>query len=86
MAARMLGIEEAEAGDQQWDAIGEICNMVAGNFKAKLPGVGERCMLSVPTIVVGSNYCLRAIAGGLRLEYRFRVNDMLSRIILELQQ
>src|SRR3569833_1256334 len=56
VAGHMLGMDPAEVGDQQWDAIGEVCNMVAGNFKAKLPGIGERCMLSVPTIVVGSNY------------------------------
>lgn len=86
MAARMLGIEEEDAGDQQWDAIGEICNMVAGNFKAKLPRLGERCMLSVPTIVVGSNYSLRAVAGGLRLRYCFQVSAMPCRITLELQQ
>ncbi len=85
MAARMLGVEEDAVGDQQWDAIGEICNMVAGNFKAKLPNIGQRCMLSVPTIVVGSNYRLRAVAGRIRLEYRFRVKTAAARVILELQ-
>ena len=85
MAARMLGITEAEAGDQQWDAIGEICNMVAGNFKSKLPGIGERCMLSVPTIVVGSNYRLRTVAAKRRLEYRFLVQGAPLRVTLELQ-
>lgn len=86
MAACMLGVDEAEAGEQQWDAIGEIANMIAGNFKAKLPGIGERSMLSVPTIVVGSNYRLRTVAGRLRLEYRFTVNSAPARVSLELQQ
>jgi CheY-specific phosphatase CheX len=86
MAAKMLGVDEAEAGDQQWDAIGEICNMVAGNFKSKLPGIGERCLLSVPTIVVGSNYRLRTVAGRRRLDYRFHVNLAPARVTLDLQR
>jgi chemotaxis protein CheX len=86
MAAKMLGVDETEAGDQQWDAIGEICNMVAGNFKSKLPGIGERCMLSVPTIVVGTNYRLRTVAGRRRLDYHFQVNQAQARVTLDLQR
>ena len=37
------------------DALGEICNIVAGYFKAKV-GLGDTCMLSVPTIIVGQDY------------------------------
>lgn len=85
MTARMLGIDESDAGEQQWDAIGEICNMIAGNFKSKLPGIGEHCMLSVPTIVVGSNYRLRTIAGKRRLEYRFRIGAACGRVSLEVE-
>ena len=84
MAARLLGVDEADAGDQQWDAIGEMCNMVAGNFKSKLPG-GDRCMLSVPTIVVGSNYRLRTVSGRHKVEYRFRVATAPIRITLEVE-
>ena len=39
-----------------WDALGEICNMVAGNFKNKIPGMGDGCMLSVPTVITGGDY------------------------------
>ena|SRR5581483_6553150 len=86
MAAKMLGIEEELAGEQQWDALGEICNMIAGNFKSKLPGIGEHCMLSVPTIVVGSNYQVRSLARRHRMEYRFRVDGAPAHLTLELQQ
>lgn len=86
LAARLLGVDEANAGDQQWDAIGEMCNMIGGNFKSKLPGIGERCMLSVPTIVVGSNYRLHTVAGKRKLEYRFAVAGAPLQIALELQK
>ena len=37
------------------DALGEICKVVAGYFKAKI-GLGEACGLSVPTIIAGRDY------------------------------
>lgn len=56
MASRMLGLDEQQAGPEMWDAIGEICNMVAGNFKNKVSGLGDGCMLSVPTVITGADY------------------------------
>ena len=46
------------------DAIAEICNMVAGNFKAKIPALGDNCMLSVPTVIRGDDYEMVSIADG----------------------
>ncbi len=60
MAARLLGTEPDQASHEMWDAIGEICNMVAGNFKNKIAGLG--CMLSVPTVITGGNYRLHSVA------------------------
>jgi len=56
LASKMLQTEIHEFDEQSLDAIGEICNMVAGNLKAKLPGVGDRCSISTPTIISGSSY------------------------------
>lgn len=56
LASKMLQTEIHDFNEQSLDAIGEICNMVAGNLKAKLPGVGDRCAISTPTIISGSSY------------------------------
>src|SRR5258708_8195687 len=64
MASRMLGVDAEEAGEEKWDAVGEVCNMVTGNFKNKLTGLSERCMLSCPTVIAGSDYQCRPMAGG----------------------
>jgi len=56
LASKMLQCETHDLNEQALDAIGEICNMVAGNLKAKLPGVGDRCSISTPTIISGSSY------------------------------
>ena len=61
MASRMLGIDPDKAGPEMWDAVGEICNMVAGNFKNKISGLGDGCMLSVPTVITGADYSLHAL-------------------------
>jgi chemotaxis protein CheX len=60
MASRMLGIDAEQAGSEMWDAVGEICNMVAGNFKNKITGLGDGCMLSVPTVITGTEYNLHS--------------------------
>lgn len=67
IASQMLGVAVEEAAAQQSDAIGEICNMVAGQFKSKI-GLEAECMLSVPTIVTGTDYQLRTRADHDRLE------------------
>jgi chemotaxis protein CheX len=68
MASKMLGMPPEEVDNDSWDALGEIANMIAGNFKGKLTGVGNHCMLSVPTIIVGSDYQTRSLAGGNMIE------------------
>jgi chemotaxis protein CheX len=68
MASKMLGVEPDEVGPELCDALGEVCNMVAGNFKNKIPGLSEECMLSVPTIITGSDYKLRSLADSPALE------------------
>ena len=67
VAKSMLG-DTADAGQQVADALGEICNMIAGNFKNKLAGTDERCLLSVPTVISGGEYRFHSLADGESLE------------------
>ena len=61
MASKMLGLEPGSIGEAMLDAVGEVCNMVAGNFKNKISGMADGCQLSVPTVITGENYSLRAL-------------------------
>ncbi|HUO13784.1 MAG TPA: chemotaxis protein CheX [Verrucomicrobiae bacterium] len=61
MASQMLGTDPAAAGAEMWDALGEICNMIAGNFKNKITGLGDGCVLSVPTVITGADYNLHSL-------------------------
>ena len=59
IASQMLGVPAEEASAQAADAIGEICNMVAGQFKAKI-GHEATCMLSIPTVITGKDYAVHS--------------------------
>ena len=75
IASKMLGISIEEASQEKWDAMGEVCNMVAGNFKSKLAGGGENCLLSVPTVITGADYQLRSLGDGETIELCLQFDD-----------
>lgn len=64
MAGRMLGSVGAVDPKDVPDAIAEICNMVAGNFKSKVTQLAENCLLSVPTVVRGEDYEMVTVSDG----------------------
>src|SRR5579863_4071465 len=68
MTSKMLGVPLDKVGPDVSDALGEVCNMVAGNFKNKIAGLAEGCMLSPPTVVTGSDYSLHSLAESPGLE------------------
>jgi len=84
MAAKMLGAEPAPDSPEIQDAFGEICNMVAGNFKNKIAGLGDNCMLSVPTVVTGSDYSLRSLADSDTVETTLLFDGLPFSVTLEI--
>jgi chemotaxis protein CheX len=58
LASLMLGGDATSNPQAGNDAIGELCNMVAGNFKAKVTGLADQCLLSVPTVISGVDYSM----------------------------
>jgi len=84
IARKMLG-DTATSADEVGDALGEICNMIAGNFKNKLAGTDERCMLSVPTVISGEEYSVHSMADGNSVETIVLFEDVPVAVRLELQ-
>jgi chemotaxis protein CheX len=72
MAAALTGMEIEALDDTVKDAIGEICNMVAGAWKGKIPTLASSCMLSTPTVVSGTNYQLHTQRPEFRIERHYR--------------
>lgn len=84
MASKMLGTDPDTTGPEIADACGEVCNMVAGNFKNKISGLNDGCMLSVPTVVTGRDYNLRSLADYPALEVRLELDGMPIVVSLEI--
>lgn len=76
MASKLLRVEAEDGSRVVLDALGEICNMVAGNFKNKIAGLGDGCMLSVPTVITGKNFSLHSLADSAALEVRLLFEGM----------
>lgn len=86
MAGKMLGLPPEQVDNDSWDALGEVANMIAGNFKGKLSGVGNHCMLSVPTIISGSDYETRSLGAGDIIEVLFNFETAPLWVTLELHE
>lgn len=58
IAGLMTGMEFNSLDDVVKDAMGEICNMVAGTWKSRVPELAASCGLSVPAVISGRDYNL----------------------------
>jgi chemotaxis protein CheX len=82
LATHMMGIEPDEKAGEVMDALGEVCNMAAGSFKSRIPGIGDTCNLSVPTTISGEDYHVHSLRGGQRYQMFFQCEDCPIQVIL----
>jgi chemotaxis protein CheX len=75
IAARMTGMEFAEVDETVQDGIGELCNMLAGAWKGKVPGLAANCGLSIPTVITGRDYNLHVQAPEFQLHHIYKFDD-----------
>lgn len=84
IAARMLGTDELSAGEDAQDAFGEVCNMIAGSFKARIAGLADGCALSVPTVIFGRDFTLFSLAKGEHYQVMFSFEGKPFSVTLDL--
>jgi chemotaxis protein CheX len=75
VAAQMTGMHFDEVDDTVKDGIGEICNMLAGAWKGKVPDLAANCGLSVPAVITGRDYKLHVQAPEFQLHHVYRFED-----------
>jgi chemotaxis protein CheX len=75
IAGHMTGMEFTEIDDTVKDGIGEICNMLAGAWKGKVPELSANCGLSVPAVITGRDYNLHVQAPEFQLHHAYRFDD-----------
>ncbi|QNI34148.1 chemotaxis protein CheX [Alloacidobacterium dinghuense] len=85
MAECMVGTRPQELDAMVKDAIGEVCNMVAGAWKGKHAVLAGGCVLSTPAVVTGTNYQLHMQQQEFRIDrnYRFEEHTLSISIICE---
>jgi chemotaxis protein CheX len=61
LCATFLMTEASAVNEEVLDAVGEIANMVIGNFKTVAEGVVGPLNLSVPTVIYGRNFTSKSL-------------------------
>ena len=59
ITGRMMNSVSSELDEIVQDAMGEVCNMLAGGWKGRIPELSSGCGLSVPAVITGSDYQMR---------------------------
>jgi len=75
IAAHMTGMEFEAVDDTVKDGVGEICNMLAGEWKSKVPGLAANCSLSIPAVITGRDYKIHVQAPEFKLHHIFKFDD-----------
>ena len=80
IAERMTGAAADSATIR--DAVGEVCNMLAGAWKGKDAKLSSGCLLSTPTTVAGDHYELFSQRAPMRIEHAYRFEDQMFSVSL----
>jgi chemotaxis protein CheX len=75
VAGHMTGMQFEDVDDTVKDAIGEVCNMLAGSWKGKVPELSANCGLSVPAVITGRDYKLHVQAPEFQLHHVYGFDD-----------
>jgi CheY-specific phosphatase CheX len=58
--------------------------MAAGNFKNKISGLGDGCMLSPPSVITGNDYNIHSMAESPSLEISLLFESMPIQVCLQI--
>jgi CheY-specific phosphatase CheX len=75
---RLLGLPPEALADEAIanDVLGELCNMIVGNFKSYLCDAGLDCKLSIPKIARTADFKLHAVSGGTSERQGFQAAEL----------
>jgi chemotaxis protein CheX len=83
VASAMLGGTPVEEGDDSIDdAIGELCNMIAGGWKNRIHTLSSDCALSPPTVISGGDYKVHMRQPSMRMTRIYRFDGQLLHLTL----
>jgi chemotaxis protein CheX len=87
VASAMLGgVPIDEDDDSINDAIGELCNMLAGGWKNAIPALSSACALSPPTVISGHDYKVHVRMPSVNLSRTYRFDIHCLQLTLHCEQ
>ena len=75
IAGLMTGMEFNEIDDTVKDGVSEICNMIAGAWKGRVPELAAHCGLSVPAVISGRDYSLHVQSPEFMMHHTYQCDD-----------
>ncbi len=82
IAGKLTGMEFPEIDDTVKDAIGEVCNMLAGTWKGKVPDLSANCGLSIPAVITGHDYNIHVQSPEFSLHHCYRFEDVVFEVTI----
>lgn len=86
ICSSLTGMESTEVDETVRDAMGEVANIVAGAWKGYDQELASRCLLSTPTVIVGSRYELFSRRAPIRIDRVYRFGNHLCGITISCQR
>ncbi len=92
MAARtvtsaMLGDPLVDGDDASiGDAVGEICNMIAGGWKNRIPSLSSACALSPPTVICGRDYVVKLGTPSIKFVRSYQFGGQTMQITMQCEE
>lgn len=67
------------------DAMGELANMVVGHLKSRLSDRGNSCVMTIPSVVRGTNFQIEPVSTAIRrmLSFRSLEHQLVVEIMLQ---
>ena len=77
ITSRMLGLTPDEIDSEELinDSMGELGNIVVGHIKSRLCDRGMSCVLTIPSIIRGSQFSIQPVTSATRTVLGFRCDN-----------
>ncbi len=77
ITSRMLDMPEPEIEGHEMvnDTMGEMANMIVGQIKSRLCDRGRKCVLTIPSILRGQNFCVEPVTSTQNRKVGFRAQE-----------
>lgn len=82
IAAKLTGMDFPEIDDTVKDAVGEVCNMLAGAWKGKVPDLSANCGLSIPAVITGHDYNIHVQAPEFSLHHFYKFEESMFEVTI----